>query len=482
MSEYYKYRDYVHGFRNGKSIKTNAISHIRARTVLAVDIEQFFDQITFGRVFGLFRASPFSLPRPVAHAVAAICTRNGVLAQGAPTSPIISNFICRGLDRELFVLAKKSRVTYTRYADDIVFSTRAKSLPSNICLDNAGVNIESVPNIRKIVARQGFALNENKIRLMRKSDRQSVTGITINEFPNVRRSYVRRIRGMIKAIEKFGVPSASSSVISDEWKCNRQFSEGFSEPQSSEEFLVSRLRGMIEFLKFVKGENDPVYKSIANRFNKLGVSKPLFVPHGVHTKLEEAVWVVEFGDSSGTGFFCSGRKFVTCTHCVDIEDKLIDEGDVPFIFNPRNPAYKIDLPEPNFMSSRDNLDIAVYEFSSNIIDSTFALDIELNSRELMYHQEVLYAGYPNHGPGKQIEIRKSRITSNYTRSGNRLAKIDNLIIAGNSGGCVLDQRNKVIGIVRYGTEPGAGATDENSFQYFSSSVAIDSKLGEALAP
>ena len=480
MAPLYLHRQYVHGFRRDKSIKTNALTHIRARSILSIDLVKFFDQITFGRVQGLLRGNPFNLPKAVAQAIASICTRNGVLAQGAPTSPIVSNFICRGLDRRLFEIAKKYRVSYTRYADDITFSTRSNGLPGGICSAVRDVSIESIREINDAIVAEGFSINKEKLRIMSRFDRQSVTGITVNQFANVRRTYIKRIRGIIKGISKYGLEPAAEKILSADWRQNRQHTALYRAAQSDAELLMPRLCGMIEFVRFVKGEDDPVYKSIACSFNDLGLAKQIFVPPSTVERLQRSVWVVEFGDSTGTGFFVSPRTFVTCTHCIDNIDKNFDPGESPVIYNPLTKPKKIELSSTTFVSQRDELDIAVFQFSKDMIPSEFAMGVDLRSGEFRFGEVVRHAGYPNHGIGKQIEITDSKVTSNYARHGNRLAKVEHQIIAGRSGGCVLDQRNKVVGIVRFGAQPGEGATDENAFQYLASSVVLDPALEAAL--
>src|SRR6266568_2538034 len=128
----YKPRASTHGFVENRSILTNAQSHTSKRFVLNLDLSDFFPSINFGRIRGLFLAKPYLLPEDAATLIAQICSHNGSLPQGAPTSPVISNMICWKLDRELEKLAHYNKCTYTRYADDITFSTSMKRFPANI--------------------------------------------------------------------------------------------------------------------------------------------------------------------------------------------------------------------------------------------------------------------------------------------------------------------------------------------------------------
>lgn len=122
----------VHGFTPSRSIVTNAEQHVRKRFVFNIDISDFFGSIHFGRVRGVFMKEPYNRPSEVATVLAQICCFSNKLPQGAPTSPVVSNMVCARLDSQLRLLAKERHCSYTRYADDITFSTRLTRFPSNI--------------------------------------------------------------------------------------------------------------------------------------------------------------------------------------------------------------------------------------------------------------------------------------------------------------------------------------------------------------
>jgi RNA-directed DNA polymerase len=128
----YNPRFIVHGFTKERNIVTNASIHVRQKFVLNIDIENFFPSINFGRVRGLFINKPYQVDPSLATIIANICCFNNELPQGAPTSPIISNMICARLDSQLYEIAKKHRCYYSRYADDITFSTSVRAFPSEL--------------------------------------------------------------------------------------------------------------------------------------------------------------------------------------------------------------------------------------------------------------------------------------------------------------------------------------------------------------
>ncbi|AWY01573.1 hypothetical protein A8139_17590 [Marinomonas primoryensis] len=122
-----------HGFVRKRSIITNAMMHIGKKNVLNIDLENFFDSFNFGRVQGFFiKNKNFQLNPIIATMIAQIACYDKKLPQGSPCSPVITNLITHSLDIRLASLAKKYKCTYSRYADDITFSTRKSLFPSQI--------------------------------------------------------------------------------------------------------------------------------------------------------------------------------------------------------------------------------------------------------------------------------------------------------------------------------------------------------------
>jgi len=120
----------AHGCVLGRSIVTNAKVHRNKRVLLSIDLRDFFPSINFGRVRGLFNSRPYKLGQDSSTALAQLCCYQNRLPQGAPTSPVVSNMICARLDAELVRFAKQYRCMYTRYVDDITFSSSRNKMPS----------------------------------------------------------------------------------------------------------------------------------------------------------------------------------------------------------------------------------------------------------------------------------------------------------------------------------------------------------------
>lgn len=201
----------AHGFRRGRSIVTNARPHVDRDVVVNVDVKDFFPTITFKRIRGLFRS--FGFCDQVATILALICSEPIVdevrldnktyyvarserfLPQGAPSSPAITNAICRGLDARLAHLANSIGMVYTRYADDLTFSG------SGVASADIG---RLLRRVKHVVDQEGFELHPDKTRIQRRGRRQEVTGLVVNERVSVPRSTLRRFRATLFQIEKDG--------------------------------------------------------------------------------------------------------------------------------------------------------------------------------------------------------------------------------------------------------------------------------------
>jgi len=180
----------VHGFVRGVSVVTNAQEHAKRKFVLRVDLRDFFPSINFGRVRGMFMAVPYQRNPAVATVLAQICCFDGGLPQGAPTSPIVSNMICAKMDSQLQNLAREHRSFYTRYGDDIIFSTFLSHFPPELATMDSSRRAEIGPALEQVIEENGFQVNPDKVRLQFHNRRQVVTGLTVNRFPNLSRRYL----------------------------------------------------------------------------------------------------------------------------------------------------------------------------------------------------------------------------------------------------------------------------------------------------
>ena len=252
----------VHGFAQERNVRTNAQKHVGKRWVLNVDLEDFFHSINFGRVRGMFMGKPYDLPQGVATVLAHLCCFQRRLPQGAPTSPIISNMICAQMDSQLQQLARANHSTYSRYADDMTFSTNLRGFPRDLAFVNELGQLRLGQKLTDTITRNGFAVNEEKVWLMGRNRRQEVTGVTVNEFPNLPRKFTNQIRAMLHAWKKHGLCAAQ-----DHWerKYDRKHRADWHNPARFEQVL----KGKIEYLGMIRGMEDPTYLKFLDQLREL---------------------------------------------------------------------------------------------------------------------------------------------------------------------------------------------------------------------
>lgn len=174
---------HAEGFRRNRSIVTNSQRHVGQKVVVKLDLKDFFPSITSDRIFGLFLALGY--PRQVASLLTNLTTYQGALPTGAPTSPALSNLVCRRLDRRLSGAARKMEFEYSRYADDITFSSQNPQM------------VRLLPFFQGILKEERFEVKYPKTRILRSGGQQKVTGIVVNSKTNIARQDVRTLRAIL---------------------------------------------------------------------------------------------------------------------------------------------------------------------------------------------------------------------------------------------------------------------------------------------
>jgi RNA-directed DNA polymerase len=193
-----------HGFVRECSIMTNALLHLNKKYVLNIDLKDFFDCFNFGRVRGFFiKNNHFKLDPHIATVIAQIACYENKLPQGSPCSPVIANLITHSLDIRLASLAKKYSCTYSRYADDITFSTRKSAFPRQI-MGQEEVQFIVGKELKSEIERAGFSINDKKTRIQYKDSRQDVTGLIVNKKPNVKKEYWRTVKSQCHLLFQTG--------------------------------------------------------------------------------------------------------------------------------------------------------------------------------------------------------------------------------------------------------------------------------------
>lgn len=184
-----------YGFEKEKGIIKNALVHKHKKYVLNVDISNFFPSFHFGRVQGYFsKSKEYNFSKKMSVVLAQLACYKGRLPQGAPSSPIISSLIFNIVDMRILELTKKYKLNYTRYVDDLSFSTNDK---------NFGANCEKfIFELTELLEKNKFYINKKKTRLVYQNSRQEVTGLTVNDRVNANIKFIKDTRAMLNQLYK----------------------------------------------------------------------------------------------------------------------------------------------------------------------------------------------------------------------------------------------------------------------------------------
>lgn len=276
LQSVYETQPQAYGFVADKSITDNAALHTGKAFVLNVDLKDFFPSVHFRRIKVMLEKPPFNLSgdkEPLAFLIANLCTENGVLPQGAPTSPFFTNVICQRLDEKLEKLANKFQTTYSRYADDLTFSANAYIFSKRFMLE-----------LEQIVKGERFQINEEKTRIQGSAYRQEVTGLTVNEKVNVNKHYLRSYRTMLHLYKTKG------PLVAYEYHYKRmpesvRVIKKERTVTSASSHIQNVIWGKYLFLKMVKGDSVPVPPFTRNKYVKMVIeeSTSLIKPESENT-------------------------------------------------------------------------------------------------------------------------------------------------------------------------------------------------------
>ena len=198
--------DCVHGFKQGRSILTNAAAHVGQRCVVNIDIQSFFPSTNYKEILKVCWKSHSGISVPASYVLADICSYAGGLPMGAPTSPAIANLVLRKADHLIASRCARYGVNYTRYADDLTFSGN-------------GHPVKMIPYVEKVLSGFDYKLDPKKTNIFRRGRRQMVTGLVVNEKPNIPRRIRKRLRAAVhkkslgEAVHWHGKPMSEESLM-----------------------------------------------------------------------------------------------------------------------------------------------------------------------------------------------------------------------------------------------------------------------------
>lgn len=188
----FKVSSFAKAYRKNITINENVKFHVNQPKVFTLDLKDFFPSIGTTSVEKIFLSVGYS--KLISNLLAKLCTRNGYLPQGAPTSPYLSNIYFKKADNAIIKYCLEKEIRYTRYADDLSFSGQFNE-------------IELLNFVETLIGSLGLSLNREKIELMKPHERQVVTGIVVNEKPQVIFYKRNKLRQEMYYIKKFGLKS-----------------------------------------------------------------------------------------------------------------------------------------------------------------------------------------------------------------------------------------------------------------------------------
>ena len=239
----------VHGFINKPdgyeywhSIVSNAKPHVNKKHLLNMDLKDFFPSISAKTIRQILVKQIGINDSQMADVLALLCTYQKSLPIGAPTSPVLSNFACLEMDKDLANFCRSHNINYTRYADDLTFS----------CNDYLTETI--IQDLRIIIGKHEFTINEKKFRLLSSKSKQTVTGIIVNKKVNVDRTYIRNIRAVLHHIETIGLEEAA-----------KKHYKVVTADQFLQKKLLFKVKGQVDFIGQVRGKEDGIYMKLIDK-------------------------------------------------------------------------------------------------------------------------------------------------------------------------------------------------------------------------
>lgn len=259
LKSIYEPSEVAMGFTSGRSVLNNAQVHVGHNYVFNIDLKDFFPSIPQARVWKRLQLAPFNFSQEIANILAGLCcsydanVNANVLPQGSPASPLLTNAICDKLDRRMKGVAKRFGLHYSRYADDMTFSSM-----HNVYQERSEFRME----IQRIISEQGFHMNESKTRLHKTGYRQEVTGLTVNAIANVSHKYLSDLRWILHIWEKEGYAKAYAMFYP-----KYKYEKGYI--KKGEPVMENVIGGKLNYLRMVRGENNPAYRKLQARYDAM---------------------------------------------------------------------------------------------------------------------------------------------------------------------------------------------------------------------
>lgn len=295
-------------------------------------------------------------------------------------------------------------------------------------------------------------LNPKKISLRTRACRQEVTGITVNERLNPRRSYIKQLRAILHHCRIYGVFNTAKQFVEKGYCKNDYIKRIINDPDKEDEiraWFSQVLIGKINYLRMIKGNKDLTYLSYAKRYNEI-----FQTPYFDITNLERfdacirnSVFILSTADATeqGSGFFCPGYGLLTSFHVTEKGEhfgvfSIESYGEEPLSFADRGITDK---------SSDYNIDYALYSITTKKINPELVFPLG-DSRKLRIGDTVIMIGYPEYLKGNSVTIQTCNIIGTKYYMGSSFYAVSGRVLHGASGGVVLNLSHEIVGIIKGG--------------------------------
>ncbi len=226
--------------RGRRDIITNAQQHLGKDHLVNIDLKDFFNSVKYKKVQEVFAGKPFFFENKLSRLLTQLTTYNRHLPMGTPTSPVLSNFACISLDSDLLELAKAENWKFTRYADDMSFSSAEP------------ITDEHLEKVNQIIGQHGFRMNPKKLKRYGKEEEKQVTGLLLTDRVELNRKFIPELQKELEQLKEVMEIQNLHGNLRTYWV--GQFK--------------NRVRGKINFVGYVMGRNYPDYSVLNHQFRE----------------------------------------------------------------------------------------------------------------------------------------------------------------------------------------------------------------------
>ncbi len=228
--------------KNYKNIVKNAEQHLGNRYMMKVDFDDFFHQIKTRDVMGMFLANNLSFTQKAAHTLASVCTNNDRLPMGAPTSPVLSNLFALELDHTLEKWAGDHAIIYSRFVDDLTFSSGEKEITN-----------QHFAEVRDICLQHNLILNPEKTKLSGPGDEKIVTGLVLNKTVDIHPEFYKQLDMDLQRLKSI----YEATLLTNQFEDNPLLKK-----------FKQEVQGQVNFIGMVEGYRSPIFKDYLNRYHQ----------------------------------------------------------------------------------------------------------------------------------------------------------------------------------------------------------------------